>query len=418
MPAWRRLLVNCTVTSLSEAANWELVWEADLIERPDAAAREMGLQSLRAHANEVRALTADRPSSIAYTISHYAFDEIGRTICAIVDRCVFIRSSELFNTLSGLEFVHDRLLDGLYRRDTPDFDDATVRDYVDMGFDQVNVCLHLKRWVDGTVLPTRIELAERGWHAVRSFKPGSMLSQWRLIDLDTDCPEDAKEAVRHLTLERPDFHEAYAGVAVYACLEGAPSPPSGTQESHYDRLFGYLCTLTEIAVSLMHRVVNQRKARERLGIITSLSDFEPPPLLTADDDDRPKSDAEAAALTRRQSGIELWDGMDKDGREKWMKATPETPLLPAGLHGSIERAIYGHNGRDSMLALGADDPTVCLIKRRAKVQDWFKQALGDGQIRQRAAGVGFSRDIQCGCVRKPPGVGVKHSGGCVLVQHA
>ncbi len=258
------------------------------------------------------------------------------------------------------------------------FSAACIETYAELGLAQVNVCLHLRRWLQRASLPTATEIGERGYAAWHSFDERVMFSDWRLVDLYEKAPADADEACRLLEADYPAFGSAHAWLACYAGVAGVPSPPSAPAEAHFERLFGHFCTVSEIACSLLRRRVDQVEERRRRGTIVSLDDLRRPPLKRGDDacdddDDRPQSDAEAAALTRRQSGAELWEGLDKAGRERWMRATAREPLPPVGLHGSIERATFGHNARDSMLSLAAGDPTVCLVKRRAKIQDWFNK---------------------------------------------
>jgi hypothetical protein len=203
--------------------------------------------------------------------------------------------------------------------------------------------------------------------ATRPFS--GMFSGGWLVDPYQFDQQAAEQAFANVCRVHPAFYRDHKDLAEDAELvSGVTAASPFPFEDRCADLLERFCRVCDVAVALLReRVEAWEAARKPMSRIVI-----PPIAFTYDDDDdRPKSDAEAAALTRRQSGETLMDGLTPAGRRRW-EGTPRGTLLPnVGPHGSIERAIWGGTGDDYRLALTADDPIVCLVKRRAKLQRWF-----------------------------------------------
>lgn len=311
---------------------------------------ERDQQLLRAYRDAAEATMRGLTRSGIYTVEDYVLDELASELCSIVDRYCWSRQTEPY--------------------DTPW---ACPSDWIDrsstLGLDMVDLCVHLQRLTDVAAAPVPPLFAESMSGLYRMFCGRS------LVDPFERFAAQAHDAAINIDRAYPGFGRNYAHIAGYRDMPGAIPPPSVHFEDRCTDLFERFCRVSDVAVALLREQVQAREAAikraSRIVIDSKLSIYD-------DDDDRPKSDAEAAALTRRQSGKSLMDGLSLAARRRWERATRETTLPRVGFHGALERAIWGATGEDYRLALAADDPTVCLIKRRAKVQRWFRP--GPAQI--------------------------------------
>jgi hypothetical protein len=307
----------------------------------EAVARD--LQRLRGLSDAIDALVRNRTRTTArYTDYDYVFDAIGREICSIIDEYARARSSQT----PGI---------GSYEA-TPQW----IAVYAHLSLDLLDVvCLHLQLWLS-TTDPAR--------HMANMFKGG------RLVDVDTmPMPSDRLNAARsQISRSYPRIIEAYSYVGGAAGLSGAPELPPENPELRCVRLFEAFCSITDVAIALLRAKLEAYQIVLKLGVVgdsrANQSVFDD----DDDDDDRPKSAAEFAALTRRQSGESPFDDQRSPRFRRWIRGHSGEELPRAGLHVSIERGIWGATGGDFLRAIAADDPTVCMIKRRAKIQSFFR----------------------------------------------
>lgn len=290
----------------------------------------------------VGAVLGDWVRPPAYSSSVYAFDEIAREILSIVDAYALTRAYH----------VPD-----LFQDTSP----ARIAGYADLCLQQVDVCLHLQLWLDAS---------DAAAHAADMFVGR------RLVNVNDKPRHVLDNAHWKVSQSFAPFGASYAAVAGYAELKGAVRPQRERAANEFARLFEHFCSITDIAIGLLRIRLEAFQRAQRLGLLllepsarTAVVDMD-----CDEDDDRPKSDAEAAALTRRQSGESPFEGLSRQELLRWMHAGAERPLPVVGLHGSIERAIWGHSGADYRRSLAADDPTVCMIKRRANLRSWFQSS--------------------------------------------